>query len=194
MSENPTPVLDQPPANGADPVPEGIDALDGSILADLKQRHRQIVESKSIVIPIPGYAGKLACRYKRIGIGEERSIVRRAVAAASEGDEDADFHSWTDQLINACEEIVVPGERSGTWESLHPTRPVRYGDPRLVAALELDVEEDASVRKKLLALFGGEGHELAVSAHHDRYIAWLRGNGEDNPGAVAEAEDEFAGE
>lgn len=172
------------------PGTEEVEGIDASILGELRREHQRIRAEKEVVLPIPGYA-KLGCRYKRLTLDDEEKIARKAGARASKGERHAAFGAVCDELIKACDQFMVRGDDG--WEPLSLTKPVGY-DVRLARAFDLDplVNGKPNARKILLELFGGEGHENAVDAHHDRYYAWVRGNG--GPSVDDEVDAELVGE
>lgn len=164
----------QPPAAPPPPRPGGLDDAT-SILAGLRVEHKAQQGGRTEVFPLPGFGGKLACRYGVIPIEEQRKLERRA-AEVPEGNPYREINFWTDQLIAACREFgTIEG---GEFRPLDPDRPVRWGDPRLLAGLEIDAGENPTAREAVQALFrhvfGHEDGPFVLSEHHTAVLRWMR--------------------
>lgn len=170
-------------------------ALDESLLDSLRHRHKELQAEHRRTIPIQGYGGDLLARYRPPGWGESKTVLRDAAKSESTR---ADLNAYATELANACVGIYLK-TGDGTLKQVAPG----YG-PELAELLGF--EPTGTARGDLFATFGDpapsdEEHEdngagIRVSAHHDVFLAWARGDIDDDEdvGAVGAVDEEFLGE
>lgn len=127
-------------------------------------------------IDVPGYDGKLFCRYKLLDSKRLNGIGERVMKTIREKEERA-LAGALDTLIAACDEFFVRynGEEIALSEVIGQEEPVRY-DVALATFLKFEGElpETPTARSVALALF--LNNEVAIAAHNHLLSRWMMGN------------------
>jgi hypothetical protein len=187
MSELEQPTRELPAVPEPPPAPgQGLDRAT-SVLAGLRVEHNAARGGRTKVFPIPGFKGKLACRYGVISVEEQRTIEQRALDTPVTNPY-REMNLYADQLITACREFGTMD--GGEFVPLDAERPVCWGDPRLLSGLEIDPgTESPTARQAILAVFrhvfGGEDGPWVLSEHHTAVMAWMRPSLDDADGEFA---------
>lgn len=138
-------------------------------------------------LDIPGYEGKLFCRYKLLDSKRLNSIGDRVMKTMRENDERA-LAGALDTLIAACDEFYVryEGREIPLREVIGQEEQVRY-DSALATFLKFEGElpETPTARSVAMALF--LNNEIAIAAHNHSLSRWMMGN-------EAEVDAEFLGD
>lgn len=166
---------------------EGIINLAPSIRDVLVAKREHNAAHRTTDLDIPGYEGKLFCRYKLLDSKRLNNIGDRVMKTMRENDERA-LAGALDTLIAACEEFYVryEGKEFPLREVIGQEEPVRY-DSALATFLKFDGElpETPTARSVALALF--LNNEIAIAAHNHALSRWMMGN-------EAEIDEEFLGD
>lgn len=156
--------------NGAPDTPSVIDAV--------KARRRELGESKTLTLAIPGYDGRLAVRYHTLS-GE---VFNRLVGARALRGGQIPEHVNADILIQACDAVLV--EDGGTLKPIGDVAgietaaddPVKF-DSRLAEILELEAD---TAREVVHEVFSPKGRrDLTYPGHAAALVSWMQGNEEE---------------
>lgn len=150
------------------------DAQPNSVMESLRAKHRELVNSKTLDLPIPGYEGELVARYRLLSMKELERIGNR-VQKQVKGQGDRVLLASLDSIIVACDGLYY--NRDGKLVSLSESigkdePPIKYDD-RLIDFLGLTLDEGDSMgpaRKTVLAVFGG--NDIAVLDHSRAIGQW----------------------
>jgi hypothetical protein len=187
MSELDQPTRELPAAPPPPPAPERNLDRATSVLAGLRVEHAATRGGRTKVFPIPGWKGKLACRYGVIPIEEQRALEQRVLDTPQDNPY-RELNLYVDQLIASCREFgTMEGDE---FVPLDAERPVRWGDPRLLSGLEIDPgTEHPTARQAVYAVFrhvfGDEDGPYVLNEHHTAVMTWMRPT-------LDEADGEFA--
>lgn len=145
-----------------------------SVMESLRARHRELVQAKTLDLPIPGYDGDLVCRYRLLSMKELENIGNR-VQKQVKGQGDRVLLASLDSIIIACEGMHYSrdGQLVPLSESLGKDEPPIKYDERLVEFLALKISEEDTMgpaRKVVIAVFGG--NEIAILDHSRAIGQW----------------------
>jgi hypothetical protein len=154
-----------------------------SLIAGLREQHRRIEQRTSVLLELPLWEGKLACRYHYL---DERSLDRLIRRITGSDDPATIRGANADLLIGGCDELLARRDEDDDWGPIIEGEHLRY-DTRLAELLQLPLEQD-SARGVVDALFGGRVRgAMALGAHAQQYIEWLQGQ-------APEVAEQFRGE
>ena len=178
-----------------EPQHEPITEEDGEVKINLAPSIRDALVAKrehnaahrTTDIDIPGYDGKLFCRYNLLDSKRLNSIGDRVMKTMRENDERA-LAGALDTLIAACQEFYVryEGKEHPLRDVVGQEEPVRY-DSALADFLKFrdELPETPTARSVVLALF--LSNEIAIASHNHQLSRWMMGN-------EAEVDEEFLGD
>jgi hypothetical protein len=165
--------------NGLESLADGPEP-EGSPLADLRQFRADLAKDRTHDIPVAGYHGRLVARYRILDPNDDGRLGKKAANTLDGEDFETAVNVWADELIAGCVGVFAKG--SGQEEKLAEGWHVDL-------APQLGFEAETA-RETVKGVFN---NHRALSAHHDQYLAWLRGNG-DRPGALQGLDEEALGE
>jgi hypothetical protein len=149
-----------------------------SIMEGLRKKHQSLKSKKTLDLPIPGYDGALVAKYRLIGL-KELEVIGNKVQREFKGLGERQKYASIDAIILACEGLYYnrDGKLVGLSESISDDEPPIKYDPRLVEFLNLDIEtgfddDIGPARRTVLALFGGDEHDIAILDHSNSIGRW----------------------
>jgi hypothetical protein len=170
------------PVEAADEGPASSPA-GSSMMDQLRRKHKELADAKTIDMSIPGYDGALVARYRLLDMKKELGPIQTKVQHEFKTLPEVMLYTSIDSLIVACEGFFYfdgvdkrPLEE-GIGDGLGP---VKY-DERLATFLGIQTE---SARNTVLQVFGG--NEIAITEHYRKIAMWMQG---DSRGVM----DEFVG-
>lgn len=165
-----------PLANGpAETSPSNGPVVPANALEALRARRDAIGQAVEKDFPLPGYAGMLVARYRRLEFAEARkALMARAKPGVPMTAED-ELAGQVQVLAKACVGVYLGG---GDLIQISPN----YG-PELLEALALNLPRTTAA-DVIHAVFN---NDMSIPAHHARVMNWMQGTDAD----VAE---EFTGE
>lgn len=181
-----------------DELPEVLDVPDAgpTLLDSLRARRDEIAkaEAPTLDLAIPGYDGRLVCRYRYPEQGYQ-AIIKAVNAAQNAKDPDAILTANAQALIACCDEMLGRDSDGGALQPIVPGENVRYGR-KLAGLFGIEVPEDVkgvgtfivrhvfSPRAHRTGIYDGD---VALIAQGGTVIGWLQ----DTSRSVSES---FAGE
>ena len=165
-----------------EPVVSAVELAEGdqspeSLFDQLAQKHKELAETRTTDIPVPGYDGEppnLFIRYRLLA-GEEITRIGDKVLRETKNKWERNLFAAADTMIAACEGIMV--SLSGKVEDAQPLtwrgQPVRTFGPDLAEALQYQSElpPTATHRDVLLGLFAG--NDVALAQHSVQLNRWF---------------------
>jgi hypothetical protein len=149
-----------------------------SVMESLRAKHRELRESKTLDLPIPGYDGDLVARYRLLTMKELENIGNR-VQKQVKNQGDRVLRASLDAIIVACEGMYYnrDGRLVPLSESISKDEPMIKYDDRLIEFLALELREDdpleptlGPARKTVLAVFGE--NDIAILDHSRAIGQW----------------------
>lgn len=163
-----------------EPVPEVVEqeaAPTGAIsLKDkVAARRRQLEQTNTITLPIPGYEDLLAARYKPLGFEPTMKIVERNEKL---GTADQVVANAADSLVVACEEILeIVGEDDNG--PIYQSTGHKWTTNGVREIFDVDLPDGTTARDAILAAMpgpAGVGDAMNLTLHYAAYTNAMGAN------------------
>lgn len=153
------------------PAGEHENGRDNSMMGELRRRHAELAEAKTLDLPVPGYNDTLVARYRVLDIKGELDHLQAKVAHEFRSIGEQGVYGTIDALIMACEGMYYNNgsELKPLSEGIGPDEPPVLYDDRLADFLGFEAQ---SARETVLETFGR--NEPALIEHGRQLSVWMQ--------------------
>lgn len=143
----------------------------GNLLANLREKRKEISEARHLDLEIPGYDGELIARYVPVEWDEVKKIGEKLNKSKNPRRE---LYAQADVLARCCDQILV--RVKGKLKSMGDVFPelgverIAF-DPNLAQALDFEINSHSPARSAVLQAFN---NDMAVSAQHTEVMEWIQ--------------------